>query len=68
MSLLALLISFADEPLAPDGFTRCLIFFVPTAPIRVALEGGTPRQFDVIVMGTIGNDRWKDVSMIAWGI
>ena len=57
MSLLAFLISFADEPLASDGFARFLIFLVPTAPIRVALEGGTPRQFDVIVMGTIGNVR-----------
>ena len=50
MSLLAFLISFADEPLASD-IARCLIFLVPAAPIRVALEGGAPRPFDVIVMG-----------------
>ena len=51
MSLLAFLISFADEPLASDGFARFLIFLVPTASIRIALEGGALRQFDTIVMG-----------------
>ena len=57
MSLFAFLISFTDESLASDGFARFLIFLVPTAPIRIALEGGAPRQFDVIVMGTIGDAR-----------